>query len=102
MFDTKTAERILQDLYTQYIQDQGVATGNKSNKSGNKSKSKSDFSFQITFAPEKKLQGAKLKKAMDDFYGYVPGTTKTIKAKSVKLSDMKDVDDGGTRFPLGT
>ena len=39
---------------------------------------------------------------MDGFYGYVPGTTKTIKSKPKKLPDMKDVDDGSTRFPLGT
>ena len=82
-------------MYTQYIQDQGLAAGNKS-KLKLKSISKSDFSFQITFAPERKLQGAKLKKAMDDFYGYAPGTTKTIKSKPDKLPDMKDVDDAST------
>ena len=51
---------------------------------------KSNFEFQITFAPERKLQGAKLKKAMDDFYGYAPGTTKTIKSKPDKLTDMNE------------
>ena len=82
-----------------------MVAGNKSNsKSKLKSKStaKSDFEFQITFAPERKLQGAKLKKAMDDFYGYAPGTTKTIKSKLDKLPDMKDVDDGSERYGHGT
>ena len=109
VFDTNSTEQILQDLYTQYIQDQGVAAGNKSNlknksnsKSKSKSTSKSDFGFQIIFAPERKLQDAKLKKAMDDFYGYAPGTTKMIKSKPDKLPDMKDVDDGSTQYPLGT
>ena len=69
---------------------------------GNKSKSKSDFSFQLTFAPERKLKDVKLKKTMDKFYGNAPGTTKAIKSKAEKLPDMKDVDDGSTIFPLGT
>ena len=45
-------------------------------------KSKSDFSFQITFAPERHLQGTKLKKAMDELYDYALATTKTIKSNS--------------------
>ena len=113
VFDTKDAERILQDLYTQYLQEQGVATDNDNNKStSSKSKSKSrsksktnkqsNFEFQITFVPERKLQGAKLKKAMDDFYGYAPCTTKTIKSKPETLPDMKDVDDGSERYGHGT
>ena len=106
VFDTKSAERILQDLYTQYIQDQGVTVDNKSNsksksKSKLKSTAKSDFEFQITFAPERKLQDAKSKKAMDDFYGYFSGTTKTIKLKPDKLPNMKDVDDESERYALG-
>ena len=96
VFNTKGAECILQDLYTQYLQEQGVAADKLNSKSKTRSKSttaeKSNFEFQITFAPERKLQGAKLKKAMDDFYGYAPGTTKTIKSKPDKLSYMKDVD----------
>ena len=39
---------------------------------------------------------------MDEFYGYAPGTTKTIKLKHKKLPDMKDVNDGSTRFLYGT
>ena len=93
-------------MYTQYIQDQGVVAGNKSKSKGNsksnKLTSKSDFSFQITFASKRKLQGVKLKKAMDDFYGYSPSTTKTIKLEPDKLPDMKDVDDGSTQYPLST
>ena len=83
-----------------------MAAGNnksKGNKSkSNKSASRTDFSFQITFAPERKLQGAKLKKVTDEFYGYTPGTNKTIKSKPEKLNDMKNVDDDSTRYPLGT
>ena len=85
VFDTKVAERILQDLYAQYLQEQGVAIDKSNSKSKTRSKlkttEKSDFEFQIFFAPERKLQGAKLKKAMDDFYVYASGTTKTIKLK---------------------
>ena len=87
-----------------------MAADNKSTSSKSKSKSRSkskpnkqsNFEFQITFAPGRKLQGAKLKKAMDDFYGYAPGTTKTIKSKPDKLPDMKDVDDGSERYGHGT
>ena len=43
-----------------------------------------------------------MKKAIDDFYGYAPGTTKTIKSKPDKLPDMKDVDDGSERYGHGT
>ena len=71
-------------------------------KSKSKTTEKSNFEFQITFAPERKLQGVRLKKAMDDSYGYAPGTTKTIKSKSEKLPDMKDVDDRSEQYALGT
>ena len=82
-----------------------MAADNKSNsksKSKLKSTAKSDFEFQITFAPERKLQGVKLKKVMGDFYGYAAGTTKMIKSKPDKLPDMKDVDDESERYVLGT
>ena len=36
------------------------------------------------------------------YNGYTPGTTKTIKSKPDKLSDMKDVDDGSEWYALGT
>ena len=39
---------------------------------------------------------------MDDFYGYAPGTTKTIKSKPDKLPDMKDVDNGSKQYGHGT
>ena len=39
---------------------------------------------------------------MDEFYGYAPGTTKTIKSKPEKLLNMKDVDDRSTRLSLST
>ena len=60
------------------------------------------FSFSITFTPEKKLLGAKLKKAMDDYYGYTPGTTKTIESKPVYYSDLQDVYDGTKRYDFET
>ena len=46
--------------------------------------------------------GAKLKKPMDEFYGYSPGTTKTIKSKPEELSNMVDINDNSARFSLGT
>ena len=39
---------------------------------------------------------------MDDYYSYAPGTTKTIKSKPVPDIDLDDIDDGSTRFPVGT
>ena len=62
----------------------------------------SNFSFSITFDPKKKLLGAKLKKTMDEYYGYAPGTTKTTKSKSVIDSDLSDVDDGTKQYDVGT
>ena len=74
----------MEKLYQEHLkQNQGVAE---------------KFSFSITFAPEKKLLGPKLKKAIDEYYGYTPGTTKNIKSKPTKMSDMDEVDDGSTRF----
>ena len=93
VFNVKEAAVKLQCLYQDHLrQVQGVAEQNKNN----------DFSFSITFAPEKKLLGAKLKKDMDDYYGYTPGTTKHIKSKPVSDSDLKDVDDGTKRYEEGT
>ena len=43
-----------------------------------------------------------MKKITDELYGYTSDTTKTIKSNAEKLPDMKDADDGSTRFPLET
>lgn len=60
------------------------------------------FSFLITFAPKKKLLGAKLKKAMDNYYGCIPRTTKNIKSISLLDLDLKDIDNGTKRYNVGT
>ena len=39
---------------------------------------------------------------MYEYYGYTPGTTKTIKSKPVLDSDLSDVDDGTKRYDVGT
>ena len=43
-----------------------------------------------------------MKKAIDEYKGYIPGIIKTIKSKTEYLPDMVDVDDGFTRFIVGT
>ena len=58
--------------------------------------------FSVTFAPKKKLLGNKLKKAIDEYNGYTPGLTKTIKSKPEELPNMADIDDDSTRFLVGT
>ena len=56
VFSTKYSEKKLEVLYKEHLhQNQGVVT-----------RKKNIFSFSITFAPETKLLGAKLNKAMDD------------------------------------
>ena len=91
VFNTKDAIKKLEQLYSEYLtQDQGMA-GKKRN-----------FSFSVTFAPEDKLLGNKLKKAIDEYNGYTPGTTKTVKSKPEELPNMTDVDDDSTRFVTGT
>jgi hypothetical protein len=62
------------------------------------------FKFSVTFAPEKKLLGKELKKAMDDFHHFTPGTTKRIKSRpsSEPPDDINTVDDGSTRYHVGT
>ena len=42
-----------------------------------------------------------MKKAIDEYNGYTPGTTKTIKSKPEELLDMADIDDDSTRFLVG-
>ena len=56
----------------------------------------------MTYAPEDKLLGNKLKKYIDEYNGYTPGTTKTIKSKPEESPDMADVEDDSTRFVTGT
>ena len=56
----------------------------------------------MTFAPEDKLLGNKLKKAIDEYNRYTPGTTKTIKSKPKQLPNLADVDDNSERFITGT
>ena len=93
VFNAKDASAKLEQLYQEHLQKvQGVAGKNNNN----------NFSFSITFAPKKKLLGAKLKKAMDKYYGYTPGTTKFIKSKLVLDSDLSDVDDGTKKYEVGT
>ena len=58
-----------------------------------------EFTFDITFAPEKKLTGNYLKKAIDDFHGFKAGTTKRIKSKP---DDFEALDDNTSRFPFKT
>ena len=48
------------------------------------------------------MLGPKLKKVLDECYGYTPGTTKNIKSKPKEMPDMDEVDDGSTRFVAGT
>ena len=63
---------------------------------------KKKFSFSATFASEKKILGNKLKKAINEYNGYIPETTKTIKFKPEELLVMEDVDDDSTIFLVGT
>ena len=104
VFNAKDAAVKLQRLYQDYLcKVQGVAGKNNNNNNSAKTDAKMNpFSFSITFAPEKKLLGAKLKKAMDNYYGYTPGTTKNINSKPVSDYDLQDVDDGTKRYEDGT
>ena len=58
-----------------------------------------EFTCDITFAPEKKLTGNYLKKAIDNFHGFKAGTTKRIKSKP---DDFEALDDNSSRFPFKT
>jgi hypothetical protein len=60
--------------------------------------------FSITFAPEKKISGKKLKQAMDNYHHFSPGTTKKIKSNSIGESpdNLDTVDNGSTRYHVGT
>jgi hypothetical protein len=60
--------------------------------------------FFITFAPERKISGKKLKQAMDNYHHFSPSTTKKIKSNSIGESpdNLDTVDDGSTRYHVGT
>ena len=93
MFDVADCTAKLQELYQQHLaQKQGV--GEKKEK----------FAFELTFAPEPKLQGEKLKKAIDDFHNYTSGTTKQIKSKPDTVSEELETLDAPTekRYDVGT
>ena len=47
------------------------------------------------------MQGKKLKRAIDDFHYFVPGTTKRINEKIIP-DEMKEVDDDSERHKIGT
>ena len=81
--NTKDASKKLEELYTEYLKKDQEVVGKKS-------------SFSVSFASEKKLLGNKLKKAINEYNGYTPGTTKTIKSKHEELPYMVDVDDDST------
>ena len=92
VFDVADCTAKLQELYQQHLaQKQGV---------GEKEK----FAFELTFAPEPKLQGEKLKKAIDDFHNYTSGTTKQIKSKPDTVSEDLEILDAPTekRYDVGT
>lgn len=92
VFSTKDTEKKLEELHQEHLnQNQGMV-GNKKN----------NLLFFIMFAPQKNLLGEKLKKSMDDYNGYAPKTTKTIKSKPLPDLDLRGVDDETTRFPVGT
>ena len=46
----------------------------------------------------------KLRRAIDDYHHFSPGTTKKIKSKHIEepAEDMDAVDDNSTRFHVGT
>ena len=56
------------------------------------------------FAPERLITGKKIRRAIDNYHHFSPGTTKMIKSKHIKepAEDMDAVDDNSTRFHVGT
>ena len=56
------------------------------------------------FASEQPVTGKKLCHAIDDYHHFSPGTTKKVKSKHIKepTEDIQAVDDGSTRFHVGT
>ena len=60
--------------------------------------------FSITFALERPITGKKLRHDTNDYQDFSPGTTKKIKSKHLEepSEDILPVDDGSTRFHVGT
>ena len=60
--------------------------------------------FSITFAPERPITGKKLRRAIDGYHHFTPGTTKKIKSKHIEepAEDMRAVDDDSARLHVGT
>ena len=56
------------------------------------------------FTPERPITGKKLRRAIDDYHHFSPGTTKKIKSNHIKepAEDMNAVDDHSTRCYVGT
>ena len=102
----EATEKLLKLFQQSKYHDHGGELGDttNTNSSDPNSKSKNNFSFQITYAPERKLTGKRLKRAINGYYDLAPGTTKSIKQKPEEMDEdqMKDVDDGSERFPTGT
>ena len=62
------------------------------------------FEFDLTFAPEPKLQGEKLNKVIDDYHNYAPGTTKQIKSKPERTDEELEAVDSPSekRYEVNT
>ena len=60
--------------------------------------------LSIIFASEQPITGKKLHHAIDDYHHFSPGTNKKIKSKHVEepTKNMDTIDDGSTRFHVGT
>ena len=60
--------------------------------------------FELSFAPEPKLQEEKLKKAIDDYHNYAPGTTKLIKSKPERTDEELEAVDSPSekRYDVNT
>ena len=89
ILSTKDIQKNLKVLYKEYLKQQIESEGVGENK----------FSFTIIFALEKKFLKTKLKKTIDEFYGYASGRTKAIKSNTETLPYRMDVYDGSIRFP---
>lgn len=60
--------------------------------------------FQITFALERPITSKKLKRAINDYYYFVPENTKNVKGNPIEEPDvdMDVINDGSTCFHVGT
>ena len=105
VFNVEEATEKLLKLYQQFkAHDHGGVLGDTTPSSANSTASKTPFSFSITYAPERKLTGKKLKRAIDDYYDLSPGTTKSIKQKpdNMDTDQISEVDNGEKRYTPGT